>query len=95
MEVEQMKHLLVQLHQGLQGSESVDDELKGLLQTLNTDISHALAKQELQVQESANDPIYSALSERSQILSAQFAAKHPNLEMALREVSEILGKMGV
>jgi hypothetical protein len=54
-----------------------------------------LAKQELQVQESANDPIYSALSERSQILSAQFAAKHPNLEMALREVSEILGKMGV
>lgn len=95
MKVEQMKHLLVQLHQGLQSGEAVDEELKGMLQTLNVDITQALAKQELQAQESANDPIYSALSERSQSLSAQFAAKHPHLEMALREVSEILGKMGV
>jgi hypothetical protein len=95
MKIEQMKQLLVQLHQGLQSGESVDPELRGLLQTLNSDISNALAKQDLQEQESANDPMYSALSERSQILSAQFAAKHPHLEMALREVSEILGKMGV
>jgi hypothetical protein len=42
-----------------------------------------------------DDPVFAALSERSLALSAKFAAQHPKLEPALREIGSMLEKIGV
>lgn len=90
MRKENLKNLLKQLHEGLLNTEHVDDEVKGLLQSLNQDIHQVLSNEE-----TPDDPIYAALSERSQALSARFAAQHPRLEPVLRELGGMLEKMGV
>ncbi|MFZ6710424.1 DUF4404 family protein [Undibacterium sp. TC9W] len=90
MKREQLKHLLRLLHQELASTEAVDDELKSLLEKLNEDIQHVLATTQNQ-----DDPVFAALSERSQALSAKFAAQHPKLEPALRELGTMLEKIGV
>ncbi|MFZ6776128.1 DUF4404 family protein [Undibacterium sp. Ji83W] len=90
MKQEQLKHLLGLLHQELASTEAVDDELKSLLEKLNDDIQHVLATTQNQ-----DDPVFAALSERSQALSAKFAAQHPKLEPALRELGTMLEKIGV
>lgn len=89
MEKEKLKSLLKQLHEGLLNTEHVDDDVKALLLGLNQDI-HAVLNTDV-----PDDPIYSALSERSQALSARFAAQHPKLEPVLRELGGMLEKMGV
>ncbi|MFZ6748438.1 DUF4404 family protein [Undibacterium sp. Ren11W] len=89
MEKEKLKSLLKQLHEGLLNAEHVDDDVKSLLLNLNQDI-HAVLNTDV-----PDDPIYSALSERSQELSARFAAQHPKLEPVLRELGGMLEKMGV
>jgi hypothetical protein len=90
---ETLKNLLKQLHDGLhqvdQASE-VDGEMKAMLLKLNRDIEVVLAKED-----TPDDPIYAALSDRSKIIYAQFANKHPKLEPALRELGSMLEKMGV
>ncbi|MCX7219664.1 DUF4404 family protein [Undibacterium sp.] len=89
MEKEKLKSLLKQLHEGLLNTEHVDDDVKSLLLNLNNDIHEVLNT------DVPDDPIYSALSERSQALSARFAAQHPKLEPVLRELGGMLEKMGV
>jgi predicted nucleotide-binding protein len=89
MEKEKLKSLLKQLHEGLLNTEHVDEEVKSLLEGLNQDIHEVLSA------DTPDDPIYSALSERSQAISARFAAQHPKLEPVLRELGGMLEKMGV
>ena len=89
MEKENLKQLLTKLHEELAQTEEVDGELKTLLLGLNKDIHHVLS------QEEHDDPVFTALSERSQALTARFAAQHPKLEPALRELGMMLEKIGV
>ncbi|MFZ6756533.1 DUF4404 family protein [Undibacterium sp. Ji50W] len=89
MKSEHLKDLLTQLHQELAGAGPVDEELKSLLETLSTDIQQVLTTSK------HDDPVFAALSERSQALSAKFAAQHPKLEPALRELGTMLEKIGV
>lgn len=90
MQKENLKSLLKQLHEGLLDTEQIDDEVKSLLQGLSADIHQVLS-----TDDTPDDPIFSALSERSQAMSARFAAKHPKLEPVLRELGDMLEKMGV
>lgn len=90
MKKENLKNLLKQLREGLHETEQVDGELKSMLQALSQDI-----EQVLNTDDTPDDPIFSALSERSQALSARFAAKHPKLEPVLRELGGMLENMGV
>lgn len=90
MEKENLKRLLTQLHQELSGSEQIDEEFKSLLERLNQDIQQVLSNMQ-----NRDDPVFAALSERSQALSARFAAQHPKLEPALRELGVMLEKIGV
>ncbi len=90
MKKEQLKDLLKQLHEGLHETESVDVELKSMLQDLNEDIEQVLS-----TDNTPDDPIFAVLSERSQAMSARFAARYPKLEPVLRELGSMLGKMGV
>ncbi|MFZ6657882.1 DUF4404 family protein [Undibacterium sp. TJN19] len=90
MSKENLKQLLGQLHQELAGTADIDDELKNLLGQLNQDIHLVLTNGQ-----AGDDPVFAALSERSQALSARFAAQHPKLEPALREIGVMLEKIGV
>ena len=90
MQKENLKSLLKQLHEGLLNTEQIDDEVKSLLQGLSADIHQVLSNDD-----TPDDPIFSVLSERSQAMSARFAAKHPKLEPVLRELGDMLEKMGV
>ncbi len=90
MKKEMLKGLLVQLHEGLQKSDDLDQETRRLLQTINRDIETVLQKKD-----APDDPIYAALNERSKELYARFASKHPKIEPALRELVAILDGMGV
>ena len=90
MNRDHVKKLLTQLHAELSDTVEVDGELKTLLQDLNTDIHHVLT-----ADQAKDDPVYTALSERSVALSAKFAAEHPTLEPVLRELGSMLAKMGI
>jgi len=91
MELEQLKASLKSLHRQLANTEQVDQELQHLLGVLNTDIEQILDKEE----EREADANTFGLAGRARELTARFAAEHPTLEPALRELARILGNMGI
>lgn len=86
-----LKTSLRTLHANLANAGPVDEELQGLLQQLDGDIKSLL---ERRAQEPADTTTY-GLAERTQEISAKFAARHPTLEPALRELGNILSSMGI
>lgn len=84
-----LKNTLISLHANLSATEKVDPELIALLQVLDSDIHSLLGKSAPDSEQAAN------LAERAQAYAAQFAAQHPNIEATLRELSDVLGKMGI
>jgi hypothetical protein len=85
-----LKASLKSLHASLSGADSVDEELHGLLRQLDGDIKALLDKPA----EEQGSTTY-GLAERTQEITARFAAEHPRLEPALRELSNILASMGI
>lgn len=89
MNTDQLKNVLKDLHRQLESAGTVDGELKSLLQVLDRDIGQLLSK-------SDSAPAADAgLTGRAQELSARFAAQHPQLETALRELAQTLERMGI
>ncbi len=90
-----LKTSLKSLHANLANAGPVDEELLDLLRQLNGDITTLLERGEpVQPAEPGESTTY-GLAERSQELSAKFAAKHPTLESGLRELGTILSNMGI
>ena len=89
MSSNELKESLKKLHAGLHEAGDVDAELTELLQVLGEDIQQLLNKETRDV-----DGL-SLLGERTQALSARFAAQKPHLESALRELWAILERMGI
>ncbi|PWF41229.1 DUF4404 family protein [Massilia glaciei] len=87
-----LKAHLKTLHANMANTEEVDVELQELLRQLDADIKQLLEKRA--VDENDESTTY-GLAERSQELSAKFAAQHPRLEPALRELGNILSSMGI
>jgi len=85
-----LKAHLKTLHRSLAETGAVDDELEMLLRQLDGDIRHVLEKR-------ADDPDANTygLASRSQEITARFAARHPTLEPALRQLGNILSNMGI
>lgn len=88
-----LKAHLKDLHANLASAGEVDEELQALLRQLDGDIKALLEKR-------ANDETGDVtttygLAERSQEITARFAAQHPRLEPALRELGNILASMGI
>jgi hypothetical protein len=90
----QLKASLRNLHTALASHGPVDEELQDLLLQLDRDIKQLLEERASDGTEGEESTTY-GLAERSQELSAQFAAKHPTLEPTLRELTRILGNMGI
>jgi arsenate reductase-like glutaredoxin family protein len=86
-----LKASLKNLQANLAATGPVDEELRDLLQQLDGDIQ--------QILESSTEPAPATntygLAERTQEISAKFAAQHPKLEPALRELGNILSSMGI
>jgi hypothetical protein len=87
-----LKTSLKSLHANLANAGPVDEELLDLLRQLNGDIQTLL---ERGAEPAPGESTTYGLAERSQELSAKFAAKHPTLESGLRELGTILSNMGI
>jgi hypothetical protein len=84
-----LKSTLKSLHANLSSTKKLDPELVEQLQILDQDIHLLLGK-------AAHDSAQAAaLAIRTQKYAAQFAAQHPNIEAILRELADVLGKMGI
>jgi hypothetical protein len=90
MDTNNLKDTLKALHANLESTRAVDPELKELLQALDRDI-----RQLLDSNDAHRDSNTSGLIERAQTISAKLAVRHPHIEPALREVADMLGKMGI
>lgn len=96
MTTEHLKQSLKSLHASLSETGPLDPESQALLRTLDADIHQLLEKQNETPAFDGSDPsLTSGLALRSQELAAKFAARHPTLEPALRELSNILASMGI
>jgi len=101
-----LKSHLKSLHANLAQTNDVDEELKGLLHQLDGDIRVLLERRAGELAPHATlptgtaaDPVEASttfgLAERTQELTARFAAEHPRLEPALRELGRMLSNMGI
>lgn len=88
-----LKTSLKTLQANLANAGPVDAELQELLEKLDGDIQ-ALLERQKEEQADATTSTY-GLAERSQEISAKFAAEHPKLEPALRELGRMLSNIGV
>lgn len=89
MDIRKLKDTLKAVRTDLESTANVDAELKELLYGLDHDIHQLLEK------EPGNAPGANGLLERTQAISARLAIQHPHIEPALREVADMLGKMGI
>ncbi len=84
MSNERIKELLTQLREEIREAD-VDDELQKLMSDLDDDI-HSVIEDDADV---------GALVDRAKELEADFATKHPTVERFMREVIDVLVRMGV
>lgn len=87
MEREQLKHLLTKLRDELEQTESLDAGLQDLAEDLDNQLDRLAHEEDHEPQHDLGDQIDSA--------AANFAANHPRAEAILRELADILGKMGI
>lgn len=88
-----LKDRLRTLHANLAGTAELDEELRTLLTQLDRDIQALLARREAGLAVGQSEP--EGLAERTQEISARFAAQHPRLEPVLRELGNMLSSMGI
>lgn len=90
-----LKASLREVHAALSSGAPVDEELQDLLRQLDGDIHQLLEQRAADGAVSDEGTTTYGLAERTQEISAKFAAKHPALEPTLRELGRILGNMGI
>jgi hypothetical protein len=101
-----LKTSLDNLHAQLAAGGPVDEELQEQLSRLDGDIKQLMAQRANGGNEPVTDPATGlatipvdsstyGLAERTQEISAKFAAEHPKLEPALRELGYILSNLGI
>lgn len=88
MPKENIKSTLNKLRASLEKIENPDQELTSLLKQLDADIQQILSKNE-------STSVSNHLMERVQEIGARFASEHPHLDPILRDLADMLGKMGV
>ncbi len=87
---DQLRNRLKKLHADLQQTRSVDDESRGLLASLRSDIEHLLSQPEEEDQTG-----HRALRERLMIAVEQFEETHPTLVATMRGVTDMLSNIGI
>lgn len=87
----ELESLLKKLHAELASGQQVDEDLRSSLRQLDQDIQQVLG---------AGSPLAGSdeeesLAQRAQEIDARFSAEHPYLANTLRDVMDLLGKMGI
>ncbi len=88
MDKENLKDLLASLHRELEGADRMDVETRALLQQLHTDIEKLDGGNN-------NAGEGESVLEQAESLEVRFAAKHPAAEGFIREIIDVLGRMGI
>ena len=83
-----IKELLAQLHETLKRTDAIDDETLRLVRQLEADIDRLLDS------ENAADNADSLIAE-AQTLQTRFAIEHPTADRFLREIIDLLAKVGI
>jgi len=78
-----LTELLAELNRELKDQQELDDETRELLAKLNDDIERLAG-------EEAETPV-----DRAKQLESRFAAEHPVAERIVRELADVLAKMGI
>ena len=81
-----VRAILAQLHKELRRAEDVDIEAREILQNLNQDVDQL---------EGADSAEIESIADRAKALESRFAARHPVLEQAARELADAIAKMGI
>lgn len=89
MHANNLKNTLKILHTSLEKTNTIDPELQGLLKQLDNDIHQLL------LMNAGDSTEASSLMERTQSIGAKFSVQHPHIELIMRELADILGKMGI
>jgi signal transduction histidine kinase len=84
-----IKTTLTELHDELEKTPQLDEDLRELLREVDGDIHALLAAGEPHGTEAQG------LRERVEALAADFAAAHPSTEVFFRELVNALGRMGI
>jgi hypothetical protein len=87
MSTEQVKDLLAELQEEIHKTE-LDDEMRSLVRQLDTDIQGLLAAD-------ADPEKADSVVTRAKALEASFATEHPTAERFMREVIDVLVRMGI
>jgi hypothetical protein len=87
--VNNLKQELEKLHQELAKNPASDPELGRLIRLLDDEIGEAITSE-------GNKPEkIKGLASQAQAISARFAARHPDLEFALRNLANALENIGI
>jgi hypothetical protein len=89
MEKENLQQLISRLHEELSSADSVDEKSRALLQKLTHDIQNLAT-----VSDSPDEDRESATSQLEAV-ALKFETDHPKLSMALGELADALGKIGI
>jgi hypothetical protein len=87
MERDRLNETLRKLHRELQDAETADPETRRLLAAVQDDIDRVTGPGE--------DPPVAEIGDHIENLAARFAADHPALASALRQVMNTLSSMGI
>ncbi len=82
---EQLKEKLQSLHDALQQVDALDDDTRALLNTLDKDIARV----------TAGNPVSENLTDKLEEQTVKFEGEHPQMSAILRDVIDLLGKMGI
>ena len=82
---EQLKEKLTSLHQALKQVKNLDDETRQLLVTLGQDIDRV----------TIDKTVPDNLTERIEQQTVKFEGEHPQMSAILRDIIDVLGKMGI
>lgn len=83
------KTLMTEIHASLAKTDNLDPELREKLVAIDQEIQRLLEK------DAENTFAYAALQESVRGLAIQFAQKHPNVALLIRQLADMLSKMGV
>ena len=87
MNNDRIKQLLKELHEAMDDVK-LDNETRELAKALDNDI-HKLLEQ------SDEEGLMEQISDQARDIDARFAAEHPMAERVLREIVDMLGRMGI
>jgi hypothetical protein len=91
MSKERVKELLAQLRQELRDTD-VDDELETLIGNLDDDIQNVIDDADATVDGAVD---IDDIVDRAKEVEANFATSHPTAERVVREVIDLLVRMGI